>query len=145
MQNTIIQKHLILESRSLKKIVQTPLRFTPEYEILTPIKQIIERGVKYNLNPRYKTQIDKFSHNLMTKYLIGLQEHSVIITQPKFGARTQETLDANNLHQMYKNYLRFMTQFYKLIIQKKVKGKSKIKKILILIKDFNYLIGYRHT
>ena len=144
MQNINKERQLLLENRNLKMIWHKPWRLTPKYEILTLAEQISERKTRYNWNPRYKTQIDKFSHNLIIKYLDGLQQNSIII-QSELGINTQKVLNNDNLYQLYKNYLRFMMQFYKLIIQKKGKGKTKIKKMLMIIKDFNYLIGYRHA
>jgi len=43
---------------------------------------------------------------------------------------------------LYQDYVKFVSEFYTIVIEAKTQGKSKSKKFLLLIKEFNKIVGH---
>jgi len=134
------QRQKSLTSNKLKYLKHNKWLLAGKYEYLTLRQKINERRTRVEWNPQYSQLINNFSHQLISKYLNNLQRPSIVT--PK--NLPENVIDTNeNIADLYTNYFNFINSFYKYVIDAKVKGTSKIKKTLILIKEFNQIVGHR--
>jgi hypothetical protein len=81
-----------------------------------------------------------FANQLTAKYLANLQKIKIVVKDLDF----KKTLDdRDDIEFLYEDYLKFLSEYYSFVTEAKTKGKNKTKKVLILIKEFNDIIGHR--
>lgn len=134
--NKVLQSNYVINRFSIKNrfsnLWHNSWDEDEDFQTLSLRQQINDRKLSYDLNPQYRKIVSKFNHGLIIQYFNNLQETQVIIKK----------IDNSKTEDLYRNYINFVAEFRILVSEGKSQGKSKNKKFLSLIKEFNDIVGH---